>query len=174
MKTKTLLIILSLLSLFCCTKGKDYLYNEIAVNDYYSVSNSFEGAYKDFSEGKYSTAYERVQNKDDMFPKMTANIGNDLALSVSSSTKGFYKLTPSSAAKDFHAKLIKYFDMVKGDFAQSLQYYVTIDCDCPEKRDSVTTVIHKLYNDISDLEDEMLEVQKKYMESIGHKPKERK
>lgn len=171
MKTKSLFIGLCLLVFFNCSPNKEYYYNETATNAYYAVSRSFEEAYEAFSAGRYSTAYERVQKKDNIFPKIKANRGNDLALTVSSDIEVFHKLTPSDAAKDFHEKISEYFDMVKGDFAQSIQYYVTIDCDCPEKKDSVTLVIDKLYEDISNLENEMLEVQLKYIESVGYKPK---
>jgi hypothetical protein len=76
-------------------------------------------------------------------------------------------LKPSEKAMPFHTKLEEYLQLVSVNFANALQTYLDLNCECPDQKDSLTQTIHQLYKRISAIEDQCLEEQKKYIESIG-------
>jgi hypothetical protein len=168
MKQKMILFAFAALVLTACNSNKEYAYNESASNDYYQVSRWFEDCYQHFIDGKYETNYEYNNVEVERFVESnTATDARLLKKNVASTQEHLNLLKPSKKAQAFHDKLNEYFQLVGTDFADIIQAYADLDCDCITQKDSISQSIKDIYKRISTLEDECLEVQKKYIESVG-------
>ena len=172
-KTSLFLVIIFLIS---CSNKKEHIYNETVTRIYFNVSDHFEKVYEKFNNEEYPVIYEykeanTVADPDGFFlDSKNADIRN-LNQFVTTATEQFYMLEPSDNAKSFHTSTAQYFDLVRNDFAKSLEAY--INCSSPEQKDSITNAINQLYEKISDHEDEMQKTQIQYIEKEGYTPQPR-
>lgn len=163
---KFVYLFLGCLFLFSCTQKQEYIYNETLTREYYGISEVFEETYDLFSSGEYKTSDEWSNE----FARNTAiRDAENLKNRVRMAKEIVDLLKPSDAAKDVHAKVNDFFDSVSSDYANTLEFYGNINCNCPEKKDSVKNRINQIYDQISTMEDEALALQKKYFEKIGMK-----
>ncbi len=185
MKTSIFLSLFTLILLASCSNN-EYAYNEAAANDYWQVSNEFEECYKNLLEGKYKTKYEYNNDEYANF-NPSAVAARNLKKNTTMTKEHFNLLKPSEKAQAFHNKTNEYFDLVGNDFADALQAFSDLDCDhiylvgkdslnssssissldCSTKKDSIISLMKNLYSRISDIEDQCLEEQKKYLEAVG-------
>ncbi|NDW08418.1 hypothetical protein [Dysgonomonas sp. 520] len=171
MKIKLTFLTFSLLFLAACSNNKDYAYNQKTTSNYYLTSKIFEGIYQKFVDGEYKTNYEW----DNEFK------GNDLltdANGLKANSEAHLaqieSLERSADTDKFHENVSLFFKKVGGDFVNALHSYAEIDCDCKEKKDSISNVITSLYGEISSIEDKALEEQKAWFEKAGFKGEEKK
>ena len=175
MKKYYILLVAITLCFASCWGVSEYAYNEKAASLYWDMSKYFEEVNKELVDGKLLTKYDFDKSNSSEYAKneIERDIKN-LRSSAKSNQEDLNLLEPSSDAKDFHAKLNEYFDAIENDYVNELQAYASIDCDCPEQKDSVLKVIARTYEGISNIENQMLEVQKIYFEKVGLKPNENK
>ncbi|MDR2475487.1 MAG: hypothetical protein LBD45_06485 [Bacteroidales bacterium] len=164
---KILVTITGIALLAACSNRSEYAYNETAASLYYHVSKDFEYYYTQFQQGEIKTKHERGEKEFDFGSGKAEQLKNVVA----GSQQTLALLKPSKKAEAFHQKLNDYFQLVGNDFVNLLQTYLDLNCDCPEQKDSLNQEIHNLYKRISLLEDQCLEEQKKYIESVGGQPK---
>jgi hypothetical protein len=171
MKSKLILSVLVAIVCVSCGNG-EYAYNEAAAAQYYKMSDQFEECYKEFTEGKYQTKFEYNNDEYANF-NPPAVAARNLKKNAELATEHFNLLNPSKKAQAFHDKVNEYFKLVGNDFADALQAYADLNCDCPEQKDSLKLVIKNTYSRISNVEDQCLEEQTKYIESVGGHGKSR-
>ncbi|GAB6012290.1 hypothetical protein [Viscerimonas tarda] len=167
MKSKILLSVFVVLAFMSCSNGSEVAYNEQAAALYYSASDDFEFCYEKFKDGGFKTKYEKGEFDLEGFGV------ESLKNKLTGCQNSLHLLKPSEKAQAFHSKLDEYFQLIGVDFANALQAYTDLDCDCPEKKDSLRRNVNNLYKRISELEEQCLEVQKAYIESVGGKGKAR-
>lgn len=169
MKTNIFLLILGCIFLYGCG-NKEYTYNETVASIYYETSNEFEDMYKKLKKNEYKTTFDRINEGANEFTAIHTNTRQDikyLESIIKSGQERMNMLSPSNEAKEFHEMTTRYFTTIKDEFIPNLYLYTDINCDCPEKKDSITKVITKIYSNISDIEDKTLEIQKEYHKKIG-------
>lgn len=171
MKTRSILLILATIACISCNNS-EYAYNEAATAQYYRISDEYEDYYKKLAQDKYQTKFEY---NDDEYAEFnpTAVAARNLKKNVRLANEHLNLLNPSEKAQPFHDKINEYFTLVGNDFADALQAYADLDCDCPEQKASLRLLIENLYARISKVEDQGLEEQKKYIESVGGQGKSR-
>ncbi|MFR9166401.1 MAG: hypothetical protein ACLVKO_09385 [Dysgonomonas sp.] len=168
MSYNRLFVFLLVLLLFSsCGGNSDYAYNEFVASQYKSVSAEFEASYEKLINGEYKTTYD-LQGGYDGDRKEVRNLRNNTKRTI----ENVNELIPSDNAKKLHDKLNEYFKLVGEEYTAYADSYLNIDCECPEKRDSVVTQIKALYGKISSVEDDALELQLEFMKKSGMKPKE--
>jgi len=157
MKFKLFILSLLAIALAACSGNENYAYNEKAASNYFSVSEQFENTYKELNEGdiKASSVRNLRNNTNNVIENMN-EIKNDMNIGES--------------AAGFHGKALEYFNLVSKDFSDLADSYVNLDCDCPEKKDSIKALAKDLYNKASTIENQMLEEQLKFMDKVGLKP----
>lgn len=153
MKTKLLILPYLIIIMSACSGNKDYAYNEFLANRYLDISRQFEENYEKLKSG------ELRKNMPQILKDNTTRTIEEL--------KG---LEPSDAAKELHNKTNEFLYLIEKDFYPLLKTYVNLDCDCPEKKDSIIVIAGKLYDKASVIETEMLSEQLKFMEKVGLKP----
>lgn len=155
---------LSVLVLMFGCGNSEQVYNETIARIYYEVSDMLEASYKKIEKGEYQTTFEKGS---EFHKPQTLIDAQNLKSLVATEVEIYDLLKPSDAANDFHAKVGDFFRMVNEEYVTSLEFLGNIDCDCPEKKDSVIASIKTIYGKISKNEDKMLETQKQYFEKIG-------
>lgn len=170
MKTKITLLVLCGFFIFSCS-NRDYAYNEFVSARYYSLSDTFEDIYKKFESGKYETNYEwKSELSKNQLLTDTRNLRDNAALDL----EAINRIDRSEEADKMHEQVSLFFKTVSGDFVDALNAYAEIDCDCQDKKDSVSNIIKAKYKEISAIEDKMLEEQKLWFEKAGFRGEERK
>lgn len=166
MNTKILLSLLISLVLLGCT-NKEHVYNELIAHFYYSVSNELEDIHKKLHNNEYETTFDMIQKGKEFGVSNTGRAIQSLKTVAEGSLSQMEQLEPSIEAKELHEKLNLYFKKVQNEYIPELYAYRDIDCDCPEQKDSIKQILNKVYTDISNLENNLLEVQKAYHKKIG-------
>jgi uncharacterized protein YcaQ len=173
MKVKSVILSASIALMLVSCGNREHIYNEGAAARYWECSRQFENCYKEFSEGKFQTKFELSDfNKEYVEFSKTFQAAKNLRNNIASSEKTFDLLNPSAKAQAFHNKLKEFFELVRINFADAVQAYAELECECPAQKDSLSNNIHLLYRRISSVEDSALEEQVKYLESVGLKAKE--
>lgn len=166
MKTKILLVALGCIFLQGCT-NKEYVYNETVARLYYGVSENFEGINKKLNNNEYETTYDMVRKGKEFGVTNTGRDIQKLKTVAEGSILNMESLEPSPEGKELHDKMNLFFTKIMDEYIPQLDAYKNIDCDCPEQKDSIKQILNKVYNDISDLENNLLETQKEYHKKVG-------
>ncbi|MDH6308567.1 phage-related protein [Dysgonomonas sp. PFB1-18] len=156
MRVKLFIITFIIIGLTACMGNANYAYNEKVASNYFYVSELFEEVYKRLNDDALRVS--DVENLRDNTNNVIENM-NELKneLNIDSAT-------------EFHEKALEYFNLVSKDFSDLADSYVNLNCDCPEKKDSIRSLAKELYNKTSTIEDQMLEEQVKFMDKVGLKP----
>lgn len=168
MKKIGVIFLLSVVFLGCQNNDKDYVYNEVTASQYKQVSDFFERVYKKFGEGYYSTKFESVDDIEAM--RLTKEV-QQLKEQANDAKERIDGLERSTDTDKMHETISAYFSTVSGDFADALNAYAAIDCDCPERKDSIIGIVKNRYRQICDIEDKALEEQKIMFEKAGFRAK---
>lgn len=164
---KILLFIVSLVLFQGCVNKKERFYNERVARMYYDVSEYFEDLHKNLQEGTFITRYDMIQDGKEFEINDTGRAIGKLETIVEGSVSNLNSLQPSLEAKEFHEKIELFFTKVKDEYLVNANLYSGLRCDCPAKKDSITVLLNKIYDDISNVETEALEKQKEYHKRIG-------